>query len=202
KELILQDHTPSDTHLDTIISPTLFSVGTSRRLFRGMVHLTESESWRWAFQMILENTRWDLPDADVERHMAVTFEYVMELLGDEDAAARRLVPACDKALRLANQMRRQALHEGGREAPERTEHLAHPTRDDPAVRDLDDPEGLGDVARLPAPLRHLGKHAFGSLLAQRTAPHQPDELCQRAGRDAQPLLVRLRVAQHLVDHPV
>src|SRR5438128_3168159 len=119
KELILQDHTPSDTHLDTIISPTLFSVGTSRRLFRGMVHLTESESWRWAFQMILENTRWDLPDADVERHMAVAFEYVMELLGDADAAARRLDPAGDKALRLAKQMRRQALHEGGREDPER-----------------------------------------------------------------------------------
>src|SRR5947208_34172 len=51
KELILQDHTPSDTHLDTIISPTLFSMGTNRRLFRGMVHLTESQSWRWAFQM-------------------------------------------------------------------------------------------------------------------------------------------------------
>src|SRR5207244_3978651 len=45
KELILQDHAASDTHLDTIISPTLFSVGTSRRLFRGMVHLPESESW-------------------------------------------------------------------------------------------------------------------------------------------------------------
>src|SRR2546422_10016559 len=81
------------THLDTIISPTLFSVGTSRRLFRGMVHLTESESWRWAFQIILENTRWDLPDADVERHMAVAFEYVMEMLGQTDAAARRLDPA-------------------------------------------------------------------------------------------------------------
>jgi len=119
KELILQDHTPSDTHLDTIISPTLFSVGTSRRLFRGMVHLTESESWRWAFQMILENTRWDLPDADVERHMAVAFEYVMEMLGEKDAAARRLDPAGDQALKLAKRMRRQALHEGGREDPER-----------------------------------------------------------------------------------
>src|SRR5207253_2242410 len=119
KELILQDHTPSDTHLDTIISPTLFSVGTSRRLFRGMVHLTESESWRWAFQIILENTRWDLPDADVERHMAVAFEYVMEMLVEKDAAARRLDPAGDQALKLAKRMRRQALHEGGREDPER-----------------------------------------------------------------------------------
>jgi len=132
KELILQDHAASDTHLDTIISPTLFSVGTSRRLFRGMVHLTESESWRWAFQMILENTRWDLPDEDVERHMAVAFEYVMEMLGEKDAAARRLDPAGDQALKLAKRMRREALHEGGREDPERMletaeQHFGLPT---------------------------------------------------------------------------
>ena len=124
KEVILRDHTPSDTHLDSIISPTLFSTRTNRRLFRGMVHLTESESWRWAFQLILENTRWDLPDADVERHMAVAFEYVMQLLGEPDAAARRLDPAGHQALRLAKQMRRQALQEGGREEPERIEETA------------------------------------------------------------------------------
>ncbi len=124
KEVILQDHTSSDTHLDTIISPTLFSVRTSRRLFRGMVHLTESESWRWAFQMILENTRWDLPDQDVERHMAVAFEYVMEMLGEKDAAARRLDPAGHQALKLAKQMRRQALQEGGRDDPGRMSETA------------------------------------------------------------------------------
>src|SRR5467141_425926 len=124
KEVILQDHGGSDTHLDTIISPTLFSVRTSRRLFRGMVHLTESESWRWAFQMILENTRWDLPDEDVERHMAVAFEYVMELRGEKDAAARRLDPAGDQALKLAKQMRRRALREGGRVEPERVAEAA------------------------------------------------------------------------------
>jgi hypothetical protein len=124
KELILRDHTQSDTHLDTIISPTLFSVRTSRRLFRGMVHLTESESWRWAFQIVLGNTRWDLPDEDVERHMAVAFEYVMEMLGEPDAAARRLDPAGDKALKLAKHMRRQALHEGGRVEPERMQATA------------------------------------------------------------------------------
>lgn len=134
KDVILRDHTPSDTHLDSIISPTLFSVGTNRRLFRGMVRLTESESWRWAFQLILEHTRTDLPDADVERHMAVAFEYVMEMLGEgeHDAAARRLDPAGDQALRMAKRMRREALHEGGREDPERMletaeQHFGLPT---------------------------------------------------------------------------
>jgi hypothetical protein len=119
KALILRDHAASDAHLDSIISPTLFSVRTSRRLFRGLVHLTESESWRWAFQLLLENTRWDLPDEDVERHMAVAFEYVMELLGAREAAARRLDPAGTQALRLAKRVRRGALQAGGREEPAR-----------------------------------------------------------------------------------
>src|SRR5205814_2242350 len=66
KELILQDHTPSDTHLDTIISPTLLRVRTSRRLFRGMVHPTAVGGWRVAHHLILEPPRRHL--ADEERH--------------------------------------------------------------------------------------------------------------------------------------
>jgi Zinc dependent phospholipase C len=124
KEVILRDHGVSDAHLDGIISPTLFSVRTSRRLFRGMVHLTESQSWQWVFQTLREASRWDLPDEDVERHMAVAFEYVMEVLGQEDAAARRLDPAGTQALHLAKQMRRHALDEGARADPPRLEATA------------------------------------------------------------------------------
>ena len=118
KEVILQDHGVSDAHLDDILSPTLFSVRTNRRLFRGMVHLTESQSWQWAFQVIAENSRWDLPTHDVERHMALAFQYVMESLGEDDAAPRRLDPSGEQALGMAKQMRRQALAEGGRDDPD------------------------------------------------------------------------------------
>ena len=124
KEVILQDHSASDTHLDGILSPTLFSVQTSRRLFRGMVHLTETQSWQRAFQALRDASRWDLPDADVERHMAVAFEYVMETLGQEDSAARRLDPAGAQALLLAKRMRRHALSEGGPGSPQRVQSTA------------------------------------------------------------------------------
>jgi hypothetical protein len=124
KEVILKDHAASDTHLDEILSPTLFSLGTNRRLFRGMVHLTETQSWQRAFQALRDASRWDLPDADVERHMAVAFEYVMETLGEDDSAARRLDPAGTQALLLAKRMRRHALSEGARGAPERLEATA------------------------------------------------------------------------------
>jgi hypothetical protein len=124
KAVIQQDHGVSDAHLDAIISPTLFSIGTNRRLFRGMVHLTESQSWQWAFQLIAENSRWDLPSDDVERHMAVAFEYVMEGLAEPHAAAHRLDPAGEQALGLAKRMRRLALQEGGRQDPARVQATA------------------------------------------------------------------------------
>ena len=124
KEVILQDHSSSDTHLDGILSPTLFSVQTSRRLFRGMVHLTETQSWQWAFQALRDASRWDLPDSDVERHMAVAFEYVMTTLGEDDSPARRLDPAGSQALLLAKRMRRHALSEGARGSPERVQATA------------------------------------------------------------------------------
>src|SRR5436309_1443953 len=126
RDVILQDHTQSDTHLDGILSPTLFSQRTNRRLFRDIAHLTESQSWQWVFQVIAGASRWDLADSDIEKHMAVAFEYVMETLGADAsaAAARRLDPAGEKALGLAKRMRRQALREGGRHEPERVEETA------------------------------------------------------------------------------
>ncbi len=124
KDVILRDHTDSDTHLDGILSPTLFSVRTSRKLFRGMVHLTETQSWQWAFQVISERSRWDLPTDDVERHMGVAFDYVMEALAEKQATAHRLDPAGEQALGLAKQMRRRTLQEGARGEPERIREAA------------------------------------------------------------------------------
>jgi hypothetical protein len=107
-EVIQQDHQASDAHLDRILSPTIFSVRTSRRLFRGMVGLTETQSWQRAFRLVMERSRWDLPDDDVERQMAAAFELVMALLNGE-GEARRYDPSGESSLHLAKQMRLDVL---------------------------------------------------------------------------------------------
>lgn len=119
KEVILLDHTPADAHLDQIISPTIFSVRTNRRLFRGMVHLTEMQGWHRAFQVAERRSRWDLPVADIESHLALSFEYIMEMLAERDARPRRLDPSGEKPLRLAKGMRRETLLAGGWRDPAR-----------------------------------------------------------------------------------
>jgi len=124
KEVIQLDHTPADAHLDQIISPTIFSVRTNRRIFRGMVHLVETRSWQRAFRMARNHSRWDLPEEDVEQHMALSYEFVMEMLGDDRPLARRLDPAGAEPLRAAQLLRREARESGGAADTMRAHKLA------------------------------------------------------------------------------
>jgi Zinc dependent phospholipase C len=114
KDVILRDHAPADAHLDRIIAPTIFSVRTNRRLFRGMVHLTETTSWQRASQVAREYSRWPLTDVDVERHLGLSFDFMIELLADTVPAARHLDPSGERPLKAAKEMRRRVLQDAGR----------------------------------------------------------------------------------------
>ncbi len=116
KEIIVLDHTRSDAHLDRILSPTIFSTSTNRRIFRGMVRVTDSDSWQRIFQLAAERSRWDLADAEVARYLARSFDYVVDLLSRmELAEPMRLDPAGEMQLRAAKQVRRAARRVGGQE---------------------------------------------------------------------------------------
>ncbi|MFI5208890.1 MAG: zinc dependent phospholipase C family protein [Gemmatimonadales bacterium] len=112
RDIIRLDHTPADTLLDGILAPTIFSVKTNRRLFRGMVYLTESQGWQRAFQVASEVSRWDLPADEVESYMTLTFDLIMEYLSEPDATVLGWDPSGEQPLRTAKGMRRQALVAG------------------------------------------------------------------------------------------
>lgn len=114
RELILRDHTRSDDHLDRILSPTIFSTPTNRRIFRGMVHVADSESWQRIFGLMTENSRWDLGDADVEQHLTRSFDFVIDWLRrGKRSEPYRLDPSGDAPLTEAKRVRRAALRRGG-----------------------------------------------------------------------------------------
>ena len=124
KEVILLDHAHADAHLDKLIAPTIFSVRTNRRIFRGMVHLTETQGWQRAFQVAQEHSRWDLSDADVERYVSISFDYIVELLSEREAMVRRLDPSGEQPLGLAKRMHRQTLLAGAWRDPGRLRQVA------------------------------------------------------------------------------
>ena len=113
RELILIDHSRSDGLLDRVLSPTIFSTPTNRRIFRGMVIAADNESWQRIFQLMKERSRWDLADDDVSRYIARSYDFIMDLLMRMDGAEPfRLDPSGDEALRMAKRIRRQVLREG------------------------------------------------------------------------------------------
>ena len=114
KDVILLNHAEADAHLDRIIAPTIFSVRTNRRLFRGMVHLTESSSWQRATQVAREYSRWPLADPDVERHLGLSYDYMVAFLGAGDSPALQLDPSGERPLKIAKELRRRVLRDTGR----------------------------------------------------------------------------------------
>ena len=116
RDLILLDHTRADALLDRILSPTIFSTQTNRRIFRGMVHAADNESWQRIFSLMTENSRWDLSDAEVGRYLDHAYDAIIDFLNYFDRSrAYRQDPSGDEALRSAKRVRREALRTGGAE---------------------------------------------------------------------------------------
>src|SRR6266513_2499784 len=114
REVILRDHSASDEHLDRILSPTIFSTPTNRRIFRGMVYVADTESWHRIFHLVSEKSRWDLQQKDVALYMSRSYDYIIDLLNRFDAAEPfALDPAGTRALREAKRVRRAAMRRGG-----------------------------------------------------------------------------------------
>ncbi len=116
RDLILLDHSTADGLLDRILSPTIFSTQTNRRIFRGMVHAADSESWQRIFGLMTDNSRWDLTDDEVSRYLESSYDAIMDLfIHFDESAPYRLDPSGDHALRFAKRLRRTALRSGGAE---------------------------------------------------------------------------------------
>ena len=124
-DLIRRDHARADAHLDRILSPTIFSTPTNRRLFRGMVYAADLESWQRLFQFVRDNSRWDLPDAQVGNYLERSYDYIIDLFARlEHAEPMQFDPSGEAALREAKRVRRQARKDGG-ELAARAQALHH-----------------------------------------------------------------------------
>lgn len=114
RELILRDHSPADALLDRILSPTLFSTGTNRRFFRGMVMVTDLDSWQAVMRTVADNSRWALRPTEVDAHLARSFEYVMDLLSRRTGSEPcQFDPSGAVSLGEAKSLRRTAYRDGG-----------------------------------------------------------------------------------------
>lgn len=128
REVVMDyDHAEADTLFDSVLSGTIFSFETNRRIFRGMVRVQDNERWRTVFDQMVQNSRWDLPDQTIELHVSRAFEFVVDYLNRRrESTPAALDPVGEFNLHLAKKIRRMALREGAWRNP----GLLHEMADD------------------------------------------------------------------------
>jgi hypothetical protein len=120
------DHSAADALFDRVLSATLFSFQTNRRIFRGMIRFQDNDRWRSVFGTMLQNSRWVLSDDAVERYTVLSFDYVIDyLVRRGEALAASLDPIGDENLAMSKRIRRMALREGKLNLPDILEELAN-----------------------------------------------------------------------------
>ncbi len=161
KVVLFHDHSEADELFDRVLSRTLFSFRTNRRIFRGMIAVQDDQRWVQVFEEILRRSRFDLPTELRDQYVQLAFDYAMDYLAQPDEArAARLDPIGEINLRRAKSLRHRTLVEGGKKDPDRLLDVANqyfplpgkPLLYVPRVRDLDVP-GLepSDVPGLEPP---------------------------------------------------
>jgi hypothetical protein len=114
REVVMDyDHTEADTLFDTVLSGTIFSFETNRRIFRGMIRAQDNDRWQAVFERVVQNSRWDLTGETVDSYVECAFDFVIDYLRRRrDSLPATLDPTGDFNLQLAKKVRRLAIRDG------------------------------------------------------------------------------------------
>lgn len=119
------DHSDADALFDRVLSATLFSFRTNRRIFRGMIRFQDSDRWQSVFGTILENSRWTLPEAVIRSYVELSFDYVVDYLCRRgESVGAGLDPVGERNLDLSKKVRRMALRDGAIRKPRLLQTMA------------------------------------------------------------------------------
>ncbi len=108
-----------------MLTGTLISYRTNRRIFRGLIRFQDNDRWQGIFGTMVNMSRWDLTDDTVHQYVVRSFDYVIDYLQRRgDAIPRALDPIGERNLDLSKQVRRMALRDGAALRPELLAEMA------------------------------------------------------------------------------
>ena len=109
------DHSAADALFDRVLSSTIFSFQTNRRIFRGMIRFQDNDRWQSIFGAVLANSRWTLSPETIDAYVVRSFDYIIDYLTRRaDAIPAALDPVGEENLGLSKRIRRLTMREASK----------------------------------------------------------------------------------------
>ena len=126
REIVMDyDHSEADNLFDRVLSGTIFSFETNRRIFRGMIRFQDNDRWHFVLDRAIQASRWDLTDETAEGYLSRSFDFVVDyLLRGRESMPASLDPVGDFNLQLAKKVRKLAVREGALHNPKALHTMA------------------------------------------------------------------------------
>ncbi|MEX2282985.1 MAG: zinc dependent phospholipase C family protein [Gemmatimonadota bacterium] len=120
RDVVLEyDHSEADNLFDSVLSGTIFSFETNRRIFRGMIRFQDNEQWQAVFDRLIQSSRWDLPPETIDSYISRAFDFVVDYMTrGRSSMPAGFDPVGDFNLQLAKKVRRLAIREGALSRPD------------------------------------------------------------------------------------
>lgn len=147
REVCRADQQANDKMLRSVLTPTIFSFGTNKKIFNSIMLLSRLERWQKVMQTLSNNSRYQLSESDRDEYLLLTGEAVFAFMQNpQDSRLIKADPTGEKALAAADALRRnlRLLYINGRmtkeEGFDQVERLRISLR-----KSLDKPELLNEL---------------------------------------------------------
>lgn len=127
REVVMDyDHSEADNLFDSVLSGTIFSFETNRRIFRGMIRFQDNDRWHFILGRAIQSSRWDLTEDTMDQYLSRSFEFIVDyLLRGRESMPAGFDPIGDFNLQLAKKVRRLAIREGALGNPQLLTDMAN-----------------------------------------------------------------------------
>lgn len=117
RDVCRADQQANDRLLRSVLTTTIFSFGTNKRIFNSIMLLSRLEKWQQVMQTLADNSRYKLPENDRDEYLKLTAETVSRFMQNpEGSVVAKTDPTGEKALAAADALRKnlRLLYQNGR----------------------------------------------------------------------------------------
>ncbi|PLX95092.1 MAG: hypothetical protein C0621_04490 [Desulfuromonas sp.] len=106
REVARRNYRENDDLMRSVLSNTLFSFGTNKRIFNSLLLLNRLQQWQKTIRSLDTTSKWKISDEDRKEYLLLAREAALSILKNfEKSPSRKADPAGERALSVASALR-------------------------------------------------------------------------------------------------